>query len=100
MAKDSKTNLYLFTQVAYNDKDKTVKITGTTGVAALYGLNDYLKYHCYCHISWEGSQLELPNPLPSATYKRQILDRHVEACYIDLFSLLLCIFKLQRTRCI
>lgn len=42
----------------------TVYITGTTGVAAATGFHYYLKYFCNAHISWEVSQLNLPETLP------------------------------------
>jgi alpha-N-acetylglucosaminidase len=42
---------------------KTV-IRGNNGVAMAMGLNWYLKHHCYCHVSWYGDQLSLPQPLP------------------------------------
>ena len=40
-------------------------IRGNNGVAMAMGLNWYLKHHCRCHVSWCGSQLELPDPLPA-----------------------------------
>jgi len=43
-----------------------VHITGSTGVAAAWGLHHYLKYFCLAHISWQTVQLRLPNPLPEA----------------------------------
>eukprot|EP00091_Calanus_sinicus_P016841 TRINITY_DN36435_c0_g1_i1.p1 TRINITY_DN36435_c0_g1~~TRINITY_DN36435_c0_g1_i1.p1 ORF type:complete len:184 (-),score=38.43 TRINITY_DN36435_c0_g1_i1:237-731(-) len=42
----------------------TINIVGSTGVAAAWGLHHYLKYFCQAHISWETSQLNLPDPLP------------------------------------
>ncbi|XP_031845745.1 N-acetyl-alpha-glucosaminidase [Nomia melanderi] len=41
-----------------------IEITGTSGVAATWGLHYYLKTYCNAHLSWEGNQLELPNTLP------------------------------------
>nr|CAI5849094.1 unnamed protein product [Callosobruchus analis] len=41
-----------------------VRIVGTTGVAAATGLNYYLKYYCNLQISWEVSQVNLPQHLP------------------------------------
>lgn len=41
-----------------------LQISATTGVAAAWGFNHYLKYFCKAHISWSGSQLLVPTPLP------------------------------------
>ncbi|XP_064605833.1 alpha-N-acetylglucosaminidase-like [Liolophura sinensis] len=42
-----------------------VLVTGTSGVAAAWGLQHYLKYYCGCHVSWGGDQLgTIPSPLP------------------------------------
>ncbi|XP_030853369.1 alpha-N-acetylglucosaminidase-like [Strongylocentrotus purpuratus] len=38
----------------------TVNVTGTTGVAAVWGVQHYLVHYCNCHISWNGDQLYLP----------------------------------------
>ncbi|XP_031787626.1 alpha-N-acetylglucosaminidase isoform X1 [Nasonia vitripennis] len=45
-------------------KDNKVIITGTSGVAVAWGLHYYLTTYCNCHVSWEGSQLNLPKILP------------------------------------
>ena len=45
-------------------RDGKVVIRGNNGVAMAMGLNWYLKHHCYCHVSWYGDQLNLPQPLP------------------------------------
>ncbi|KAF2894776.1 hypothetical protein ILUMI_11396 [Ignelater luminosus] len=42
----------------------TVRIIGNTGIAAATGFHHYLKYYCSCHISWEASNLNLPENLP------------------------------------
>ena len=41
-----------------------VVLRGTSGVAQASALNWYLKYSCNCHVSWDSTQLSLPNPLP------------------------------------
>ncbi|XP_054015935.1 alpha-N-acetylglucosaminidase [Hylaeus anthracinus] len=41
-----------------------IEIRGTSGVTVAWGLHYYLKNYCNVHVSWEGSQLELPNTLP------------------------------------
>lgn len=42
----------------------TIHITGTSGVAAAWGFQHYLKYYCSCHVSWSGDQLNIQHPLP------------------------------------
>lgn len=41
-----------------------VAVTGSSGVAAAAGLYRYLRDFCGCHLSWSGTQLRLPDPLP------------------------------------
>ena len=50
-------------------RDGKIVIAGNTGTAMASGLNWYLKYFCHCHISLNGSRLELPRPLPEVTAK-------------------------------
>ncbi|NQV36174.1 MAG: alpha-N-acetylglucosaminidase, partial [Phycisphaeraceae bacterium] len=45
------------------DSGKVI-IRGNNGVSLAMGLNWYLKYYCHCHVSWCGSQLDLPDSLP------------------------------------
>ena len=44
-------------------------LRGNNGVALATALNYYLKYQCYCSVSWgdngSGDQLHLPEPLPT-----------------------------------
>lgn len=42
-----------------------IRVAGTGPVALLTGLHWYLKYTCDAHISWSGSQLDLPRTLPA-----------------------------------
>ena len=42
-----------------------IRIAGTGPVALLTGLHWYLKYSCDAHVSWAGSQLDLPDTLPA-----------------------------------
>nr|WP_206314266.1 alpha-N-acetylglucosaminidase [Streptomyces coryli] len=42
-----------------------IEIAGTTPAVMLTGLHWYLKYVCDAHISWSGSQLNLPRTLPA-----------------------------------
>ncbi|XP_014210831.1 alpha-N-acetylglucosaminidase [Copidosoma floridanum] len=44
--------------------DNKVLVTGSSGVAAAWGLHYYLTRYCDCHVSWEGAQLRLPKSLP------------------------------------
>ena len=39
-------------------------LRGNNGGSLASALNWYLKYHCHAHVSWCGSQLNLPKPLP------------------------------------
>ncbi|CAG9765501.1 unnamed protein product [Ceutorhynchus assimilis] len=55
-----------------NDK---IQITATTGVTAASAFNYYLKYHCHAHISWEVSQLALPQILPAVDIVITLNDR-------------------------
>ncbi len=54
-------------------KDNILQITATTGVAAAWGLNHYLKYYCKAHVSWSGRQLNAPHPLPKVTNSTKII---------------------------
>ncbi|GAA4658065.1 hypothetical protein GCM10023347_06430 [Streptomyces chumphonensis] len=42
-----------------------VEIGGTSPAVALTGVHWYLKYTCRAHLSWAGSQTELPTTLPA-----------------------------------
>lgn len=41
-----------------------IRITGSNAVLAAFGFHYYLKNYCYCHISWDSDQLNIPNFLP------------------------------------
>ncbi|CAH1159553.1 unnamed protein product [Phaedon cochleariae] len=58
-----------------NKQEGIIKISGTSGVAVLTGLNYYLKYVCEAHISWEASQLDLPKELPEVNITVTLIDR-------------------------
>ncbi len=49
--------------------DGRTVIRGNNGVSMAMGLNWYLKHYCRCHVSWRGSQLNLPDPLPKVAPK-------------------------------
>lgn len=52
-----------------NTRAGKVIISGNNAVSLATGLNWYLKYYCHCHVSWCGSQLNLPDPLPQVEEK-------------------------------
>ncbi|KAJ3658550.1 hypothetical protein Zmor_010284 [Zophobas morio] len=56
-------------------QENVIQITATTGVAAAAGFNYYLKYYCNCHVSWEASQLNLPQDLPDVDITVPFNDR-------------------------
>src|SRR6185312_8146875 len=39
-------------------------LSGNNPVSIASALNWYLKYYCHCQVSWNGDNLNLPNPLP------------------------------------
>ncbi|XP_043288874.1 alpha-N-acetylglucosaminidase [Venturia canescens] len=41
-----------------------IQISGTSGVAAAWGFNYYLKKFCNSHVAWEGSRVDVPSALP------------------------------------
>lgn len=45
-------------------RDGKIILRGSSGVAIASGLYHYLKEECHCHVSWNGDQLNLPQPLP------------------------------------
>ena len=49
--------------------EQKVVIRGNDGVALATGLNWYLKYYCHCHVSWNGTQLNMPDVLPQVQPK-------------------------------
>ncbi|QNL49556.1 alpha-N-acetylglucosaminidase [Olivibacter sp. SDN3] len=44
--------------------DGKIVLRGNTPIAVASSLNWYLKYYCNCQISWNGSNMELPEVLP------------------------------------
>jgi len=49
-----------------------VTVRGSTQVTMCRGAYDYLKNDCKCLVTWDGDQLNLPNPLPDASKRRVI----------------------------
>jgi alpha-N-acetylglucosaminidase len=50
-------------------KNGKIILRGTNGVAAASAFNYYLKNYAHCDITWNGTNLNLPNPLPSVPQK-------------------------------
>lgn len=48
--------------------DKIV-LRGNNGVSVASALNYYLKYYAHCDISWNGSNLNIPSPMPKVEVK-------------------------------
>jgi alpha-N-acetylglucosaminidase len=69
--------LWLGLQVLKEDGQITVNIVGTSGVAAVWGFHHYLKYYCFCHVSWDSDQLALPEDLPTVNITVVSADRLV-----------------------
>lgn len=57
-------------------RNNKVVATGSTGVAVVTGIYNYLKYFCNCHVSWSGDQLDMPRPLPRLTGVLRIDTQH------------------------
>src|SRR3990170_2327046 len=49
--------------------DGKIIVRGSNGVAITSGVNWYLKYVCRCHLSFNGDQLDVPQPLPAVAEK-------------------------------
>jgi hypothetical protein len=73
---------WLGLQVLKEDGQITVNIVGTSGVAAVWGFHHYLKYYCFCHVSWDSDQLAVPEDLPPVNITVVSADRlvSVPAC--------------------
>ncbi|KAG7206119.1 hypothetical protein KM043_003513 [Ampulex compressa] len=57
------------------DSRARIEIIGNSGVAATWGLHYYLKHYCNVHVSWEGSQIALPEVLPPVNITIKANDR-------------------------
>jgi hypothetical protein len=64
-------------QVLKEDGQIIVNIVGTSGVAAVWGFHHYLKYYCFCHVSWDSDQLAVPEDLPPVNITVVSADRLV-----------------------
>ncbi|MBS1563385.1 MAG: alpha-N-acetylglucosaminidase, partial [Bacteroidetes bacterium] len=56
----------VFELESVNDR---IMLRGNTVVSVASALNYYLKNYAHCDISWNGSNLKLPSPLPAVTAK-------------------------------
>lgn len=52
-----------------DQKGDKVVIRGNNSISIATGLNWYLKYYAHIHLSWNGMQARLPQPLPPVTEK-------------------------------
>jgi alpha-N-acetylglucosaminidase len=52
-------------------KDGKIVLQGDNGVAVASALNYYLEHFCHSQITWNGTNLNLPHPLPSVSEKIQ-----------------------------
>ena len=50
----------------------TVRVGGSSGVALCRGVYTYLRESCGAMITWSGSHLDLPTPLPAAAARRVV----------------------------
>jgi alpha-N-acetylglucosaminidase len=69
-------------QISKEELMDKVNIVGTSGVAAVWGFHHYLKYHCFCHVSWDSDQLSLPEELPPVNIAVTSADRSVAVSYL------------------
>jgi len=50
-------------------KGNKIVLAGSNGIAVASALNYYLKHYAHCDMSWNGSNLAIPNPLPKVSVK-------------------------------
>lgn len=50
-------------------KGNTILLKGSNGLSIASALNYYLKNYAHCDISWNGTNMQLPNPLPVVSEK-------------------------------
>jgi hypothetical protein len=68
-------------QVLKEEGEDRVNLMGTSGVAAVWGFHHYLKYSCFCHVSWDSDQLALPEKLPPVNITVTSADRWEKAAF-------------------
>lgn len=64
-------------------KGSKIVLRGNTGVAVASALNWYLQERCHCMISWEGSQLALPETLPPVSEKVRQVSPYQRRAYLN-----------------
>jgi len=57
-------------------RDGKIVLRGNTAISICSALNWYLKYRCFCHVSWCGRRLSLPEPLPLVESKIRRVSPH------------------------
>ena len=60
-----------------------ITLRGNNGVSVASALNHYLKYYCNCDITWNGSNLNIPNPLPIISTKLHITSPYKYRYYLN-----------------
>ena len=60
-----------------------ITLRGNNGVSVASALNHYLKYYCNCDIIWNGSNLNIPNPLPIVPTKLHITSPYKYRYYLN-----------------
>ena len=63
-----------------------IQVTANTGVAAAWGIHHYLKYYCKVHVSWEASQLSMPETLPQVNFTLNAMDKFRYQQNVCLYS--------------
>lgn len=70
-----KKKYILLLQVIKTPENTTVFLQGSTGVMAAWGFHYYLTQLCYCQVSWDADQLDLPVILPEVSVRITSLDK-------------------------
>ncbi len=60
-----------------------IVLRGNSGVSLASALNYYLKYYCYCSVSWGADNLNIPNPPPMLAQKIRITTPHQYRYYMN-----------------
>ena len=67
--------------------DGKIAIAGSSGVAIASGFYHYIKNFCGCDISWCGSNIEIPSPLPKVGKKLRVATLHKFRVYFNYCTL-------------
>ena len=60
-----------------------ITLRGNNGVSIASALNHYLKYYCNSDITWLGTNLNIPNPLPNVPTKLHITSPYKYRYYLN-----------------